>query len=66
MLLISFRFFLVIHISYNKKLETEENFIRHVRKVEKVQKLWRMRNLTVIAFTWKGQTTKLWIFHFKT
>ena len=35
-----------IHFSYNKKLETEENFIRHVRKIEKVLKLWRMRNLT--------------------
>ena len=37
---------LEIHSSYNKKLETEENFIRHVRKIEKVLKLWRMRNLT--------------------
>ena len=36
-----------IHFSYNKKLETEENFIRHVWKIEKVLKLWRMRNLTV-------------------
>ena len=35
-----------IHFSYNKKLETEENFIRHVRKIEKVLKLMRMRNLT--------------------
>ena len=36
-----------IHFSYNKKLETEENFIRHVWKIEKVLKLWRLRNLTV-------------------
>ena len=36
-----------IHFSYDKKLETEENFIRHVRKIEKVLKLWRMRNLTL-------------------
>ena len=36
-----------IHLSYDKKLETEENFIRHVRKIEKVLKLWRMRNLTL-------------------
>ena len=36
-----------IHFSYNKKPETEENFIRHVRKIEKVLKLWRMRNLTL-------------------
>ena len=36
-----------IHFSYNKKLETEENFIRHVRKIEKALKLWRMPNLTL-------------------
>ena len=24
-----------------------ENFTRHIRKIEKVLKLWRMRNLTV-------------------
>ena len=31
-----------IHFSYNKKLETEENFIGHTRKIEKVVKLWTM------------------------
>ena len=36
-----------ISFSYNKKLETKENFIRYVRKIEKVLKLWRMKNLTV-------------------
>ena len=36
-----------IHFSYNKKLETEENVIRHVRKIEKVLKLRRVRNLTL-------------------
>ena len=36
-----------IHFSHNKKLETEENFISHVRKIEKVRKLWGMGNLTV-------------------
>ena len=41
-----------IHFSYNKILETEENFIRHVRKIGKVLKLWRMQNLTV-----KGKIT---------
>ena len=35
------------HFSYNKKLETEESFIRHVLKIEKALKLWRMRNLTL-------------------
>ena len=37
---------LEIHFSYNKKLETEENFMRHVWEIEKELKLWRMRNLT--------------------
>ena len=36
-----------IHFYYNKKLETEENFISHVQKIETVLKLFRMRNLTV-------------------
>ena len=27
-----------IHFSYNKKFETEKNFIKHVRKIEKVLK----------------------------
>ena len=36
-----------IHFSYNKNLETKENFIIHARKMEKVLKLWRMRNLTL-------------------
>ena len=36
-----------IHFSYNKKLETEENFIRRVWKIEKVLKLWRIQNLTL-------------------
>ena len=40
------------HFSYNKKLENEENFIRHVQKIEEVLKLWRMKNLTV-----KGKIT---------
>ena len=31
-----------IYFPYNKKLETEENFIRHVRKIETVLKLWRI------------------------
>ena len=44
--------FLDIHFSYIKKLETEENFIRHVQKIEKVLKLWRLGNLSV-----EGKTT---------
>ena len=38
---------LAIHFSYNKELETEENFIRHVWKIENVVKLPRMRNLNL-------------------
>ena len=43
-----------ILFSYNKKLETEENFSRHIRKIEKLLKLWRMRN-----FTLEGRITNL-------
>ena len=42
-----------IHFSYNKKIENEENFIELIKKIEKVLKIWRIRNLTVqgkIAF----------------
>ena len=31
---------------YTKSLETEENFIIHFWKIEKLLKLWRMQNLT--------------------
>ena len=43
---------LLIHFFYNKKLETEENFISHFWEIEKVLKLWRMLNLNV-----KGKIT---------
>ena len=36
-----------IHFSYNQQFETEENFTRNDQKIEKVLKLWRMRNLAV-------------------
>ena len=36
-----------IHFSYNKKIETEENFIKLIKKIENVLKIWRIRNLTV-------------------
>ena len=36
-----------IHFSYNKKIEDEENFIKLIKKIEKVLKIWRIRNLTV-------------------
>ena len=41
-----------IHFSYNKKIENEENFIKLIKKIENVFKIWRIRNLTV-----QGQIT---------
>ena len=38
-----------IHFSYNKKIENEENFIKLIKKIENVLKIWRLRNLTVKA-----------------
>ena len=35
------------HFSYNKKIENEENFIKLIKKIENVLKIWRTRNLTV-------------------
>ena len=34
------------HFSYNKNIEKEMNFQRHVVKIEDVLRLWRMKNLT--------------------
>ena len=36
-----------IHFSYNKKIENEENFIKIIKKIENVLKIWRIRNLTI-------------------
>ena len=36
-----------IYFSYNKKIEIEENFIKIIKKIENVPKIWRIRNLTV-------------------
>ena len=46
-----------IHFSYNKQIANEENFIKHIKKIENVLKLWKMRNLTL-----QGRVTilKLW------
>ena len=41
-----------IHFSYDKKIENEENFIKFIKKIENVLKIWRIRNLTV-----QGQIT---------
>ena len=34
-----------IHFSYNKKTENEENFIKIIKKIENVLKIWTIRNL---------------------
>ena len=36
-----------IHFSYNNKIEYEENFIKLIKKIENVLKIWRIRNLTI-------------------
>ena len=36
-----------VHFSYNKKIENDENFLKQITSIEKVLKLWRMRNLTL-------------------
>ena len=41
-----------IHFSHDKKIENEENFIKLIKKIENVLKIWRIRNLTV-----QGQIT---------
>ena len=40
---------LSIHFSYNKKIENDENFLKHISNTEKVFKLWRMQNLTLVG-----------------
>ena len=35
------------HFSYNRILQQENNFRKHISKIENVLKLWRMRNLTL-------------------
>ena len=36
-----------IHFSYNRSLENDENYRRYMIKIEKLLKLWRMRQLTI-------------------
>ena len=38
---------IVVHFSYNKKLDHEMNFQSHIVKIESVLRVWRMRNLTI-------------------
>ena len=39
--------FLGIDFSYNKNIESEANFIKLIKKIENVIKIWRKRNLIV-------------------
>ena len=36
-----------IHFCYNNNVENEENFIKLIKKIENVLKIWRTRSLTV-------------------
>ena len=36
-----------INFSYNKKTENEVNFIKLIKKIENVLKMWRTRNVKV-------------------
>ena len=36
-----------IHFSRDKSLENDENYKRYITKIEKLLKLWRMRQLTI-------------------
>ena len=37
------------YYSYNEKLEIQENFKRHIIKIEKVLQIWRMRDLSIVG-----------------
>ena len=36
-----------IYYSYNEKLEIQENFKRHIIKIERILRIWRMRDLSI-------------------
>ena len=36
-----------IHFSYNNNVKNNKNFMKHIRKIEQVLKLWRMRYLSI-------------------
>ena len=35
--------------SYDKKLENEKNFLNHIKKLQNVLNMWRMRNLSLLG-----------------
>ena len=37
------------YYSYNEKLEIQENFKRHIIKIEKILQIWRMRDLSIVG-----------------
>ena len=37
----------VIYYSYNEKLEIKENFKRHIINIQKILRIWRMRDLSI-------------------
>ena len=47
-----------IHFSYNKKLENEENFIRHVQKIEKVLFSKLYQYLKLYTFLWSRMSRR--------
>ena len=36
-----------IHFSYNRRLENDKNYRRYIIKIEKLLRLWRMRQLII-------------------
>ena len=36
-----------IYYSYNEKLEIQDNFKTHIIKIEKILRIWRMRDLSI-------------------
>ena len=36
-----------IHFSYNKKIENQVNFVKLIKKIKNVLKIWRLRNLII-------------------
>ena len=37
----------ILHFSYNRRLENNENYKKYIIKIEKLCKLWRMQQLTI-------------------
>ena len=36
-----------LHFSYNKKLREEKNFVSHIKSIENLLKIWKMRTLSI-------------------